>query len=392
MCIIGGCGHIGLPLGIAFSQAGKRVVLYDINENAIDTISKGKMPFMEEGAEEQLQENLNKNLFLSSEKSVITESHFVVIVIGTPIDKHLNPQFTLFKEFLTDILDCIIDSQHIILRSTLFPGTSEKIRDLLRANGKQTKISFCPERIAEGKALEEFKSLPQIVASFDDDSFGEVRDLFSLLTNDIISLTPKEAELAKLFTNVWRYIQFSISNQFYQIATQFNQDYYRIFDAVTHNYPRTKFLPRAGFAAGPCLFKDTMQLAAYSNNNFFLGHSAMLINEGLPNFIVQRLKEKLELISKVVAILGMAFKGDIDDMRESLSYKLKKILEIESKQVLCTDPFVKDDGLVPIEDAISNADIVILGAPHTQYSKITKDLSEKIVVDVWNFFGKGGIF
>ena len=392
MCIIGGCGHIGLPLGIAFSQAGKRVVLYDINENAIDTISKGKMPFMEEGAEEQLQENLNKNLFLSSEKSVITESHFVVIVIGTPIDKHLNPQFTLFKEFLTDILDCIIDSQHIILRSTLFPGTSEKIRDLLRANGKQTKISFCPERIAEGKALEEFKSLPQIVASFDDDSFGEVRDLFSLLTNDIISLTPKEAELAKLFTNVWRYIQFSISNQFYQIATQFNQDYYRIFDAVTHNYPRTKFLPRAGFAAGPCLFKDTMQLAAYSNNNFFLGHSAMLINEGLPNFIVQRLKEKLELSSKVVAILGMAFKGDIDDMRESLSYKLKKILEIESKQVLCTDPFVKDDGLVPIEDAISNADIVILGAPHTQYSKITKDLSEKIVVDVWNFFGKGGIF
>lgn len=392
MCIIGGCGHIGLPLGIAFSQAGKRVVLYDINKNAIDTISKGKMPFMEEGAEEKLQENLNKNLFLSAEKSVITESHFVVIVIGTPIDKHLNPQFTLFKEFLTDILDFIIDNQHIILRSTLFPGTSEKIRDLLRANGKQTKISFCPERIAQGKALEELQNLPQIIASFDNDSFAEVRDLFSLLTEHIISLTPKEAELAKLFTNVWRYIQFSISNQFYQIATQFNQDYYRIFDAITYNYPRTKLLPRAGFAAGPCLFKDTMQLAAYSNNNFFLGHSAMLVNEGLPNFIVQRLKEKLELSSKVVAILGMAFKGDIDDMRESLSYKLKKILEIESKQVLCTDPFVKDDDLVPIEHAISMADIVILGAPHTQYSEITTELSEKIVVDVWNFFGKGGIF
>jgi UDP-N-acetyl-D-mannosaminuronic acid dehydrogenase len=226
MCIIGGCGHIGLPLGIAFAQAGKRVALYDINKNAINTISKGKMPFMEEGAEEKLPANLNKNLFLSTEKNVISESHFIVIVIGTPIDEHLNPQFTLFKEFLADIIDFIIDSHHIILRSTLFPGTTEKIRDLLRANGKQTKISFCPERIAEGKALEEFKSLPQIIASFDNDSFGEVKDLFSLLTNDIISLTPKEAELAKLFTNVWRYIQFSISNQFYQIATQFNQEFF----------------------------------------------------------------------------------------------------------------------------------------------------------------------
>ncbi|GBD96593.1 MAG TPA: nucleotide sugar dehydrogenase [Nitrospirae bacterium] len=392
VCIIGGCGHVGLPLGIAFAHAGKRVVLYDIDRNAIDTISRGKMPFIEEGAEEMLRDVLEKNLFLSSEKSVISGSYFIVIVIGTPIDEHLNPRFTLFKEFLSGITEYLIDEQHIILRSTIFPGTTEKIVDFLRSNGRKTRVSFCPERIAEGKAMEELRNLPQIIGSLDDISFQEAKELFVSLTNDIIYLTPKEAELAKLFTNVWRYIRFSISNQFYQIATQYNLDYYRIFDAVTYNYPRTGDLPSAGFAAGPCLFKDTMQLAAYSNNSFFLGHAAMLINEGLPNFIVQRLKEKHSLKDKIVGILGMAFKGDIDDLRESLSYKLKKILEMESKQVLCTDPFVKDANLVTLDEAVNNSDIIILGAPHSQYKEIGIDFSKKLVVDVWNFFGKGGLF
>jgi UDP-N-acetyl-D-mannosaminuronic acid dehydrogenase len=392
VCIIGGCGHAGLPLGIAFAQAGKKVVLYDIDQKSINTISQGEMPFMEEGAEEILQSVLKKNLFLSTEKNVISDSHFVVIIIGTPIDKHLNPRFTLFKKFFSEILEYINDDQHIILRSTIFPGTTEKIVDFLRSNCKQTRVSFCPERIAEGKALEELRNLPQIIGSFDDFSYQEVKELFISLTNDIISLEPKEAELAKLFTNVWRYIQFSISNQFYQIATQYNLDYYRILDAITYNYPRTKELPRAGFAAGPCLFKDTMQLAAYSNNNFFLGHAAMLINEGLPNFIVQRLKAKHSLKDKTVGILGMSFKGDIDDIRESLSYKLKKILEMEAKEVLCSDPFVKDDALVSLDNTINNSDILILGAPHSQYKKVEIDFSKKIVVDIWNYLDKGGLF
>jgi UDP-N-acetyl-D-mannosaminuronic acid dehydrogenase len=392
ICIIGGCGHIGLPLGIAFADSGKRVVLYDIDQNALDTISSGKMPFIEKGAEKLLKAVLGKNLFLSSKKSVITKSYFLVIVIGTPIDNHLNPKVSLIRNLFSDLMDYIKDNQHIIIRSTIFLGATEMIRDILKTNNKQNKLSFCPERIAEGNALEELRTLPQIVASFDESASHEAKELFSVLTNDIIFLKPQEAELAKLFSNVWRYILFSISNQFYQIATQNNLDYYKIYDAVIYHYPRTENLPRAGFAAGPCLFKDTMQLASCSNNNFFLGHSAMLINEGLPNFIVQRLKNRFSLKDKIVGILGMAFKGNIDDSRESLSYKLKKILEIESKQVFCTDPFVKDKELVSLQETIMKSDILILGAPHTQYKLSKFDLSKKIVVDVWNFFGKGGFF
>ena len=390
ICIVGGLGHVGLPLGISLAQSGKQVVLYDINQRAIDVVSQGKMPFVEEGAEKILQDVLGKNLFISSDKQVIADSYFIVIVIGTPVDEHLNPKFTIFKQFFDKIVDLVSDNQHIILRSTVFPGSTEKIKDYLESKGKRVKVSFCPERIAQGKAMEELRTLPQIISSFDDDALSEAQELFSLLTKDIVVLAPVEAELAKLFTNVWRYIQFAISNQFYQITTQQGLDFYRIYEAITHNYPRARSFPPAGFAAGPCLFKDTMQLAAYSNNSFFLGHAAMLINEGLPNVIVQRLKDKCSLRDKTVGILGMTFKANNDDTRESLSFKLKKLLEIEAKKVLCSDVYIHEEDFVAPQDIVREADIVILATPHKEYANL--DIKEKVLVDVWNFYGTGGLF
>jgi UDP-N-acetyl-D-mannosaminuronic acid dehydrogenase len=313
------------------------------------------------------------------------------MVIGTPVDEHLNPNFSIFKRLFSDIMRFIRDEQHIVMRSTIFPGTTEKIREILKASGRNTRLSFCPERIAEGVAMEELRELPQIVAAFDEQSLREAKELFSALTDDIVMLEPLEAELAKLFTNAWRYIQFSISNQFYQIAVQNGLDFHKILRAMKHNYPRAKDFPGSGFTAGPCLFKDTMQLAAYSNNTFFLGHAAMLVNEGLPNFIVQRLKAKYPLKDMVVGILGMAFKGESDDTRESLSYKLKKVLGIEARGVLCADPYVDDEDLVSVDEAVARSDVIIIGAPHRVFREAEIDSSSKIVVDVWDFFGKGGL-
>ena len=391
ICVIGGLGHVGLPLGISFAHSGKKVVLYDINHNAINTVKQGKMPFIDAGAEEILKNVLGKNLFISTNRKVISESYFVVIVIGTPVDEHLNPKFTIFKKFFDEIIDLIRDEQHIILRSTVFPGSTEKIKNYLESKGKLTKISFCPERISQGKAMEELRKLPQIVASFDEISLKEAKELFALLTDDILFLSPIEAELAKIFTNVWRYIQFAIANQFYQIATQQGLDFYKIYDAISYKYPRAQNFPPAGFAAGPCLFKDTMQLAAYSNNSFFLGHAAMLINEGLPNFIMQNLKNKYSLKNKTVGILGMAFKANTDDNRESLSYKLKKILDIEAKKVLCSDVYIHEEGFISAQSLVKDSDIIILATPHTEYAELSID-DDKIVVDIWNFYGKGGLF
>ncbi len=391
VCVVGGLGHVGLPLGICLADAGKRVIAYDINPKAIETVSQGEMPFLEKGATEVLRRVLNKTFFVTDDKRSISQSHFIVVVIGTPVDEHLNPQFTLFKKFFDGIIDQLRDDHHIIFRSTVFPGTTRHIKKYLESKGIFCKISFCPERIAQGNAMEELKVLPQIVSSFDKEGEKEAGELFSLLTDEIIYLTPIEAELAKLFTNVWRYIQFAISNQFYQICAENGVDFYKIYDAITYKYPRTKSLPKAGFAAGPCLFKDTMQLAAFSNNTFFLGHAAMLVNEGLPNTIVHILKEKYDLPNKRVGILGMAFKANNDDKRESLSYKLRKILEIEAKEVLCSDVYIKEDGFVEAEELVKKCDIIILAAPHREYKSLQFD-EGKVVVDVWNFYQKGGLF
>jgi len=391
VCVVGGLGHVGLPLAISLAKAGMTVTVYDIDAKKSEKVKQGKMPFLEEGAEEALKQTLGNNLFFSTDKKVISENYFVIVVIGTPVDEHLNPQFTVFKKFFEEILDYVHDDQHVILRSTIFPGTTEKVKALLAQKGKKTAVSFCPERIAQGQAMRELHTLPQIVASFDQTSSREAKELFSRLTEEVIELSPYEAELGKLFINVWRYIQFAISNQFYQIATQQGLDWYRIYQAITQNYPRAQGFPTAGFAAGPCLFKDTMQLAAFSNNNFFLGHAAMLINEGLPNFLVQRLKEKNNLREKTAGILGMAFKANNDDKRESLSYKLKKILEIEAKRVVCSDVYIAEPGFVGAQELISSSDIVILGTPHREYRGL-KIPENKLVVDIWNFFGKGGAF
>ena len=392
ICIAGGLGHVGLPLGLLFSKSGQKVILYDVNQEAINIVLQGKMPFMEQGAEKILQEVLNHSLFLSSDKKTIRESHFIIVCIGTPVDEHMNPQYTGFKKFFSEILDFLHDEQHIILRSTVFPGTTQKVKEYLESKGKHPKLSYCPERIAEGKALEELSTLPQIVSSFDQVSLKETKELFLSITPEVIALSPMEAELAKLYTNAWRYIRFAIANQFYQIAVQKNVDFYNIYKAMTYHYPRTKDFPQAGFTAGPCLLKDTMQLAAFSDNSFFLGHAAMLVNEGIPNFIVQRLKGQYSLKEKVVGILGMAFKGEIDDPRDSLSYKLKKILEMEAKEVLCTDPFVKDASLHSLEEVIRRSNIMIVGAPHSTYKSLDINFSKTTLIDIWNLFSEGDPF
>ncbi|MFT6765689.1 MAG: UDP-N-acetyl-D-mannosaminuronic acid dehydrogenase, partial [Alteromonas naphthalenivorans] len=367
VCIVGGGGHIGLPLGLALAKEGKKVIAYDINKKTVDTIAQAKMPFLEDGAQEVLDKTLNKSFWVTTDKEVIKKSKFIIVVIGTPVDEHLNPQFTLFKEFFEVLLPYLDNDQHIVLRSTVYPGSTQRIKDLLLNNGKKTKISFCPERIVQGKAMEELYTLPQIVSSCTPEALTEVSELFLLLTPKVFSVSFLEAELAKLFINSWRYMQFAVANQFYQIAEQNGVDFYNIYDAVTRDYSRSKGFAKAGFSAGPCLFKDTMQLASFGDNAFFLGHSAMLVNEGMPNFIVKQLKQKHDLKTKTVGVLGMAFKANNDDKRESLSYKLKKILEMESYRVICSDVYIQDEKFFSSQQLIDQSDIIILGTPHKEY-------------------------
>jgi UDP-N-acetyl-D-mannosaminuronic acid dehydrogenase len=375
---------------MAFADQGQKVALYDINEAVIAKVNDGIVPFKEKGAEPVLKRVLkSKKLRATNDMSVIADSKVVVTVIGTPVDEHLNPRIQDIIKAIKEIEDQLSDDQLLIMRSTLYPGVTDKVHDYLRKRGKKTLVAFCPERIVEGHALTELYELPQIVAGCTPAATKQASDLFKVLTKKVIVTKPAEAEIAKLFTNTWRYINFAISNQFYMIAQAADLDFYNIYNAMTEDYPRLKTFAKAGLAAGPCLFKDTMQLSAFSGNNFFLGHSAMLVNEGLPDFIVDAMKRKYDLGQKTVGVLGMAFKGDNDDPRESLSYRLMKRLEVEADIVLCHDPYIQDPRFVSLDEIKQRADIIVLATPHSIYAE--EDWSGKVLVDMWNFYGKGGL-
>lgn len=386
LCVVGGCGHVGLPLALRFVAAGCRVGIYDVDEAKVDMVRRGEMPFQETGAGDLLASALRSgHLELSTTPAIVKQAPDVVLVVGTPIDEFLNPSTRAFTAVVEELADWLAEDALLVLRSTVYPGTTEWVARELASRDRRAHVVCCPERVAEGKAIEELTSLPQIVGADDDASRRRAADLFGRLPVDMVFTTTREAELAKLFTNAWRYMKFAVANQFFMIAEEAGVDYDRLLAAVRDDYPRAADLPGPGFAAGPCLLKDTMQLSAYTGNTFALGHSAMLINEGMPDFIVRRLQAETDLTNKTVAVLGMAFKAESDDARASLSYKLRKRLGFAGARVVCTDPYVDDPSLVDLDAALAEADIVVVGAPHDCYRGL--DLSGRRVVDVWGVTG-----
>ena len=310
--VVGGFGHVGLPLAVSLANAGQQVCALDINAQVAKSIAQGAAPFREDGCEPALRAALDAGTFhISLDQNVVSQTDAVIIVIGTPVDRHLNPEFDPMWGVLDSVTSHLVDGQLLILRSTVYPGTTDRVHRTLLEKGKRIDVAFCPERISEGKAMEELRSLPQLISACSDSGLRRCRELFGRLTSDIVELTPLEAELAKLFSNTWRYTIFATANQFFMLANDQGADFHRIHHAMTWNYPRLKDIPKPGFTAGPCLFKDAMQLAAFNNHRFSLGHAAMLINEGLPNYVVDRLRLRYDLSQLTCGILGMAFKAEL---------------------------------------------------------------------------------
>ena len=387
--VLGGGGHVGLPLSLALADVGLRVGIFDINEATLEQIGRGEMPFLENGADALLPQVLETGrLELGSSAAMIERAETVVLVIGTPVDEFLGPSMRVFERAVDQIAPHLQDGALLVLRSTVYPGTTAHVAAALEERGCRVDVAFCPERIAEGHALEELHTLPQIIGADTQAAGDRAEALFGRLTSTTIRTSTKEAELAKLFTNTWRYMKFAVANQFFAIADQAGVDYTNVLRAVREDYPRAADLPGPGFAAGPCLFKDTMQLAAFTSDHFPMGQAAMQINEGMPAYIVTALERRHgSLRGKTVGILGMAFKAESDDIRASLSFKLRKLLEWAGARVLCTDPYVTDDRLSPQDEVMGQSDILVIGAPHRAYRSL--DLSGHEVVDIWNATGGG---
>jgi UDP-N-acetyl-D-mannosaminuronic acid dehydrogenase len=384
--IVGGCGHAGLPLAVALADRGASVTVYDIAAEAVEAVNAGRSPFCEPAADSPLRRTVSAGrLAASADPAVIGAAEHVIVVISG-LDEHAQGRPDAIRAALADGADMFRDGQILILRSTVTPGTTAIAEKLVARRGLDMDVAFCPERIAQGHAMKELYELPQIVSSRTARGLARASRLFSLLTPELVPMTVEEAELAKLFTNAWRYIKFAAANQFYMIASDLGLDYERIRQGLVRGYPRAADLAPAGFAAGPCLLKDTAGLAR-SNAGFTLGRSAIAVNQGLPGYVVSRLETRFDLAAMTVGVLGMAFKGGSDDARASLAYLLADLLAAKAREVLCTDPLVSGDpDLLPLDEVLLRADLLVIGAPHAQYRDLKTD---KPVVDIWNLLRQG---
>ncbi len=386
ICIIGGTGHVGAPLGLALSSKGYHVTLVDKNQKNIRKINNGVMPFVEDGCAKLLKKMVyKKKIFATSKLSEVKKSKYIIVCIGTPINKKFRPNLKSFLSFFYDLKKYLNKEHIIIIRSSIYPGVCNKVFNIVKSRCKN--ISYCPERIAQGKSLTELPKLSQIVSGENRKAIFESEKIFKKISKKIIHTKIVEAELIKLFSNAYRYINFSISNQFYLISKSQGLDFFKIRNIMRDNYSRNIDIPSAGFTAGPCLLKDTMQLSSFNNHKFPLFRSAMSINESLPQFIINKLNEKYNLKKKTVGILGLSFKAENDDIRDSLSIKLLKKLKSKKIKTLQSDEYYKNEENIDKNTLIRKSDIIIIGTPHKAYKNL-KIKKKKVLVDIWGLIKK----
>lgn len=385
--IIGGAGHIGFPLGLAFANKNFLVNLIDLNTKNLDKIKKGQVPFYEINAKKILDKCLKKNkLFFYNDISAITNSKFVIICIGTPVDENLKPKTKEFFNFFSKLFKFVNSDQVIIIRSSVFPGIVDKIAK--KYEKINNNISYCPERIVQSKALIELPSLPQIISGVSEKSIRESGKLFKKICRKILYSKIKEAEFIKLYSNANRYINFAIANQLYLMCEKYNINFKKVRKLMRYGYERNLNLPLSGFAAGPCLLKDTMQLSSFFKGNFGLGLAAMQVNQkSMIDLVINRLKKIKNYKKATIGILGITFKAETDDIRDSLSVVLMDKLKKLKIKYIYSDVYYKYKKCYDEKILIKKSDIIIIGAPHKKYEKINFPKNKKII-DVWEKFVK----
>ena len=378
--IVGGAGRVGLPLALVLAEQGFKVNIIDSDIGRVAQINNRVMPFSEVGAQEILTATSEHQLAAVTDLSSIKESEVCILVIGTPVLENGRPGTDALFELVQEIKPYLNNVKILVLRSTVFPGVTTKIKELLLENKIEIEVAFCPERLVEGNAIYELRNLPQIIGVETSKGYDLASEIFKRVSPEVLRTSTEEAEISKLFANSLRYLQFGIANEFFEICIDKNINWENVWHALKYKYPRADALPKPGFAAGPCLVKDTQQLDYYYDGNFKLGKSVLEINENFPDFLISKLMEKIDISDKTIGILGMTFKGGIDDFRDSLSFRLKRILESKVGQVLCSDTHLQKDYFIGTDNLIEQSDIIIIASPHNEYKKI---ITNKPVIDIW---------
>jgi len=398
-----GCGRVGLPLALAFADQGLRTIGIDTDGERLDAVQSGRMPFDEPGAEAVLARvTAAEKIEWSAHVTDAAQADAIVITLGTPSFAHIEIDLRQIQSVLDDLLPVLREGQLLVLRSTIAPRTTDFVAGYLRKHrgleaGEQVFVAHVPERIAAGRFFEEIGTLPCIVGGVGASSGAAAEELFTVLGAPIVQTTPVNAELAKIWTNILRYTMFALPNRLMVECEQYDANVFEVIDLINRDYPRGG-MPAPGMTAGTCLRKDFAFSEERSNGPGML-LAVSRVNESVPLFLVEGLRTRLgSLDGKKVAVLGLAFKADTDDQRDSLSHKLIRLLERELADVAVHDPHVSSP-TASFDQAIIDADAVIIATDHSQFrrpevlSALTDGArNQALLVDPWNCFGQYEVF
>jgi UDP-N-acetyl-D-mannosaminuronic acid dehydrogenase len=394
-----GLGRVGLPLALAFADHGLAVIGIDNDPDRLAALRARTMPFHEPGAQALLD---HVALELSDRIADAARADHIVITLGTPSFAHIEIDMSAIREALDALHDRLRAGHSLILRSTVAPGTTDFVARYLRRHtrlepGRDVHVAHAPERIAAGRFFEEIGTLPCIVGGVGDDGGEAAARLFSTFGAPIVRTTPVQAELAKIWTNILRYSTFALPNLLMMDCEQYGANVFEVIDLINRDYPRGG-IAQPGFTAGSCLRKDF----AFSEERSYAPGMLLAVsrvNESVPLFLVRGLMRRIgPLEGRPVCVLGLAFKADTDDERDSLSHKLVRLLERELAQVAVHDPLVPTP-TASFDDALAGADAVIMATNHGAFrtpaalARITALTAPHcIVVDPWNCWGAGQLF
>ena len=392
-----GLGRIGLPLALAFADRGIGVVGVDKERSVLEAVGSGRMPFEETGTQELLERVLpGGRLKLTDAIADAAAADFIVLTLGTPAHVHLEIDISQIRSVVDDLLPMLREGQTLILRSTVAPGTTDWLAGYVEQRrgfsvGEDFYIAHVPERIAADRFLEEIETLPAIIGGVGTGSGAKAAELFEIFGAEIRQTSAVEAELAKIWTNIYRYVTFAIPNLLMMESEQYGANVFEVIDLINRDYPRGG-IAAPGLTAGTCLRKDFAFSEERSSAPGML-LAVSRVHESMPRFIVDGMRRRLgSLRDRKIAVLGLTFKRDSDDRRDSLSDKLIRLLERELAPVSRHDPPVPDES-EPLETALAGADAVVIATNHSAFEPILKDIPPTaLLVDPWNITGAGRVF
>jgi UDP-N-acetyl-D-mannosaminuronic acid dehydrogenase len=398
-----GLGRVGLPLALSFADRGLSVLGIDKDAERLDSVRAGRMPFAETGTQELLERvAAGGRLELSDRVADAAGADHIVITLGTPSFSHIEIDMRDIRSALDDLLPVLHEGHALILRSTIAPGTTDFVAGYLAKRrgfevGTDVFVAHAPERIAAGRFLEEIGTLPCIVGGVGEASGEVVGRLFEVFGAPIVQTTPVQAELAKIWTNILRYTHFALPNLLMMDCEQHDANVFEVIDLINHDYPRGG-IAQPGLTGGTCLRKDFAFSEERSNSPGML-LAVSRVNESVPRFLVEGVKRRIgSLQGRKVAVLGLAFKAETDDERDSLSHKLVRMLERELADVEVHDPHVPTP-TATFDDAVTGADVVFVATNHREFCgpEGLRAIAERVrgdslLVDPWNCWGVSLVF